>query len=82
MGIITSAISKRSDSKNELSQYREYLEEIITDTRDKLANAYESFNYLTDNTLIEACIFEINSLQLRYNYYMHQLKLCRPENQT
>jgi len=42
--------------------------------RCSLNQAYAAFNMADDADLIEACVFEINALQARYNYLLRQAK--------
>lgn len=46
----------------------------ITDTKILLNRAYTDFNNSVDPELIEACVFEINSLHSRYSYLIRKVK--------
>ena len=48
----------------------------LSDTRRKIEQAYNQFNYSSDPDLIDASIYEINALQCRYNYLLRQVKAC------
>jgi hypothetical protein len=43
-------------------------------TRSNLECAYARFNASTEPELIEACVFEINAAQARYNYLLRLIK--------
>ena len=45
------------------------------DTAQALRRAYDRFNYVSDPELVESCVFEINSLQAKYNYLLRQAKI-------
>ena len=36
--------------------------------------AYDRFNHVTDPELVDSSIYEINSLQARYNYLLRRIK--------
>lgn len=36
--------------------------------------AYNHFNFTSDPDLIESCVYEISSLQCRYNYLLRRVK--------
>lgn len=46
----------------------------LAHTRTLINQAYGSFNHTSDNDLIESYVFEINSLQARYNYLLRRIK--------
>lgn len=46
----------------------------IKATEVQLKKAYISFNEVTDQDLVDCCIFEINALHARHNYLTKQLK--------
>ena len=48
--------------------------EAIDIIKEQLATARHRLNYATDKDMIDSLIFEIKSLQHKYNYY---IKLCR-----
>ena len=43
-------------------------------TRTLIHQAYGGFNSASDGDLIESYVFEINSLQARYNYLIRRVK--------
>ena len=53
------------------------LQELFTEqnnTRCALAQAYVRFDNTTEPELVDACIFELNALQSRYNYLLRLVK--------
>ena len=46
----------------------------LSDTRFALAQAYARFDNTTEPELVDACIFELNALQSRYNYLLRLVK--------
>lgn len=46
----------------------------LQDAALSLRCAYDRFNHVTDPELVEASIYEINSLQARYNYLLRRAK--------
>ena len=51
------------------------LQELFTElTRFALAQAYVRFDNTTEPELVDACIFELNALQSRYNYLLRLVK--------
>ncbi|RHR11213.1 DUF2508 family protein [Pseudoflavonifractor sp. AF19-9AC] len=46
----------------------------LAQTRGLISQAYGSFNSVSDSDLIESYVFEINSLQARYNYLLRRVK--------
>ena len=50
------------------------LERELYITTQALKDAYTRFDYVCDNELIEACIFEINALKARSNYILRCIK--------
>lgn len=46
----------------------------LSDTRFALAQAYVRFDNTTEPELVDACIFELNALQSRYNYLLRLVK--------
>ena len=47
----------------------------LQDAALSLRCAYDRFNHVTDPELVEASIYEINSLQARYNYLLRRAKV-------
>jgi hypothetical protein len=52
----------------------EDLADELQQTRLALANAYDKFNFVSDPELVDACIYEIDSLKAKYNYLFRKLK--------
>lgn len=46
----------------------------LAQTRALISQAYGGFNSVSDSDLIESYVFEINSLQARYNYLLRRVK--------
>lgn len=46
----------------------------LAHTRTLINQAYSGFNMARDSDLIESYVFEINSLQARYNYLLRRVK--------
>ncbi len=46
----------------------------LTDARIALTQAYARFNSTVENELVDACVFEINATQSRYNYLLRAIK--------
>lgn len=62
---------KGSDlQKNEVLLARNEIIEIKSD----LDNAYACFNHISDPNLVDACIYEINALNARYNCTLKDIK--------
>lgn len=53
---------------------RQDLLQTLAHTRVLINQAYTGFNNTQDSDLIEAYVFEINSLQARYNYLLRRIK--------
>ena len=53
---------------------RQELLHSLSQTRTLLNQAYGSFNTTCDSDLIESYVYEINSLQARYNYLLRRFK--------
>ena len=53
---------------------RQELLSSLSRTRTLINQAYGSFNSANDSDLIESYVFEINSLQARYNYLLRRVK--------
>ena len=63
---------RRSDPARE-EERRELLQS-LSHTRTLINQAYGGFNNASDGDLIESYVFEINSLQARYNYLLRRVK--------
>lgn len=48
----------------------------LSGTRQEIAQAYNRFNFASDPDLVESYVYEINSLQCRYNYLLRRVKEC------
>lgn len=59
--------SGREEARQELLQS-------LAHTRTLINQAYGGFNNASDSDLIESYVFEINSLQARYNYLLRRVK--------
>ena len=46
----------------------------LSDLRTALDDAYMRFNIATEPELVEACVYEINAAQSRYNYQLRLIK--------
>ena len=46
----------------------------IETIRTSLENAYSSFDNISDPILMDACIYEINSLRAKYNHALRMAK--------
>ncbi|MBE6008019.1 MAG: DUF2508 family protein [Lachnospiraceae bacterium] len=46
----------------------------INDVRSRLFIAFDAFNNITDDALIDSCIYEIISLNERYRYFLRLAK--------
>lgn len=53
---------------------RQELMASLSRTRTLINQAYSSFNTTCDSDLIESYVYEINSLQARYNYLLRRFK--------
>ena len=51
----------------------------LASTRTLINQAYGGFNSVSDSDLIESYVFEINSLQARYNYLLRRVKELEAE---
>ena len=46
----------------------------LSDMRAALEDAYLRFNLTTEPELVDACVYEINAAQSRYNYLLRLIK--------
>lgn len=46
----------------------------LSDTRFALSQAYARFNSTADINLVDACVFELNAIESRYNYLLRSIK--------
>ena len=63
---------RRPDGPREAE--RRELMSSLAQTRALISQAYGGFNSVSDSDLIESYVFEINSLQARYNYLLRRVK--------
>ena len=63
---------RRGDPVQE--EARRELLQSLAHTRTLINQAYGGFNTASDSDLIESYVFEINSLQARYNYLLRRVK--------
>ena len=63
---------RRPDSPNQTE--RRELMTSLAQTRTLINQAYGGFNTTCDSDLIESYVYEINSLQARYNYLLRRFK--------
>ena len=63
---------RRGDPARE--EERRELMQSLAHTRTLINQAYGGFNNASDSDLIESYVFEINSLQARYNYLLRRVK--------
>ena len=63
---------KRRTHDNESPEAQLHRE--LQDTALALRCAYERFNYVCEAELVEASVYEINSLTARYNYLIRRAK--------
>ena len=66
--------SERRREKAAREAERRELLACLASTRTQIQQAYGGFNTVSDSDLIESYVFEINSLQARYNYLIRQVK--------
>lgn len=69
----TKRASLRRGSPAQEEERRELMSS-LSRTRTLINQAYGGFNSASDSDLIESYVFEINSLQARYNYLLRRVK--------
>ena len=69
----TRKFALRRDISGQDEERRELMNS-LTHTRTLINQAYGGFNTASDADLIESYVFEINSLQARYNYLLRRVK--------
>ena len=81
MGVIVSLKRRIKNDANEevivvefVSEEEEILKE-IKNIESSLECAYTKFHNATEPELIDSCIYEIQSLQTKYNYFMNLAKI-------
>lgn len=65
---------KRSAQGAQRGQQCAELERALEETRLLMAQAYNGFNAVTDEELLESYIYEIQALRCRYSYLLKQRK--------
>ena len=55
-------------------RYQREMFEELTNLRDALDDAYMRFNAVTEPELVDACVYEINAAQSRYNYMLRKAR--------
>jgi hypothetical protein len=53
---------------------QKYLIDELKMTQDALSAAYSNLDNATDPDLIDCCIYQLNSVQMRYKYLLGQAK--------
>lgn len=71
---MTQSVRKSSLRRNARETERQELMNSLAHTRALINQAYGGFNTASDGDLIESFVFEINSLQARYNYLLRRVK--------
>ena len=46
----------------------------LSSTRAALSQAYSRFNYTVEPELVDACVYEIRSIESRYSYLLRALR--------
>ena len=69
----TRKFALRRDISGKDEERRELMRS-LSHTRTLINQAYGGFNSASDSDLIESYVFEINSLQARYNYLLRRVK--------
>lgn len=68
------SVRKSSSRRDHQEEERQELMSSLAHTRALINQAYGGFNTASDGDLIESFVFEINSLQARYNYLLRRMK--------
>jgi len=68
------SVRKASPRRDAQEEERQELMNSLAHTRALINQAYGGFNTASDGDLIESFVFEINSLQARYNYLLRRVK--------
>ena len=71
---MTQSVRKSSPRRDAREAERQELMSSLAHTRALINQAYGGFNSASDSDLIESFVFEINSLQARYNYLLRRVK--------
>ena len=63
-----------TEKENEEGITKEEIKNELRETAEQITRAETRFNYLTDEHLIEAQIYELRALRARYSYYLKLAK--------
>lgn len=63
----------RKPIDSDMLQMQELQQELLSAAQE-LREAYEKFNLVSEEELVEACVYEISSLKARYNYLLRRYK--------
>ena len=72
-------------AKNQIPTYTPNTAELqqeLLETGRALREAYEKFNYVSDDELVEACSYEISALKARYSYLLRRIKELTAEEEA
>ena len=72
-------------AKNQIPTYTPNTAELqqeLQETGRALREAYEKFNYVSDDELVEACSYEISALKARYSYLLRRIKELTAEDEA
>ena len=72
-------------AKNQIPTYTPNTAELqqeLQETGRALREAYEKFNYVSDDELVEACSYEISALKARYRYLLRRIKELTAEEEA
>ena len=70
----THLFSSRVREDSQRQQEKQQLISSLSRTRAQLQQAYSGFNLVSDQDLVESYVFEIKSLQSRYDYLFRRIK--------
>lgn len=70
----THLFSSRVREDSQRQQEKQELLSSLSRTRAQLQQAYSGFNLVSDQDLVESYVFEIKSLQSRYDYLFRRIK--------
>ncbi len=70
----THLFSSRVREDSQRQQEKQELISSLSRTRAQLQQAYSGFNLVSDQDLVESYVFEIKSLQSRYDYLFRRIK--------
>ena len=66
--------NRRFQKDHEFDVRRRELLSELSGVRDALDAAYMRFNAVTEPELVDACVYEINAAQSRYNYMLRRIR--------